>query len=69
MLPEHSPTVLIVDDDSDMRLYCAKALQGEGYTTVSASNVSAALEALGRQPVNLLLTVPWPSTRPKKRTA
>ena len=56
MLPEHSPTVLIVDDDSDMRLYCAKALQGEGYTTVSASNVSAALEALGRQPVNLLLT-------------
>ncbi|MBA2252611.1 MAG: response regulator [Nitrospirales bacterium] len=56
MLSEHSPTVLIVDDDSDMRLYCAKALQSEGYVTVSTSNASTALEVLGRQPVDLLLT-------------
>jgi DNA-binding NtrC family response regulator len=56
MLTEHSPTVLIVDDDSDMRLYCAKALQREGYATVSTSNASTAPEVLGRQPVDLLLT-------------
>jgi hypothetical protein len=28
MLPEHSPAVLIVDDDSDMHLYFAKAKRG-----------------------------------------
>lgn len=56
MLREHSPTVLIVDDDSDMRLYCAKALQSEGYATVSTSNASTALAVLDRQPVDLLLT-------------
>ena len=56
MPPEHSRTVLIVDDDSDMRLYCAKALQSEGYGIVSTSNASTALAVLGRQPVDLLLT-------------
>lgn len=56
MLREHAPTVLIVDDDSDMRLYCAKALQSEGYATVSTSNASTALEVLGRRQVDLLLT-------------
>ena len=52
----HKPTVLIVDDDSDMRLYCAKALEGEGYRTIVSSNATAALDALGRQPVRLLIT-------------
>jgi CheY-like chemotaxis protein len=56
MLTERPPTVLIVDDDSDMRLYCAKALHSEGYATVSTSNASTALEVLGRQPVDVLLT-------------
>jgi two-component system, cell cycle response regulator CpdR len=50
------PTVLIVDDDSDMRLYCAKALESEGYQTVVSSNAAAALDALGRRPVSLLIT-------------
>lgn len=50
------PTVLIVDDDSDMRLYCAKALESEGYQTIVSSNASAALDALGRRPVSLLIT-------------
>jgi len=52
----HEPTVLIVDDDSDMRLYCAKALESEGYQTVVSSNAAAALDALGRRPVSLLIT-------------
>jgi len=52
----HKPTVLIVDDDSDMRLYCAKALESEGYRTMVSSNAAAALDALGRQPVHLLIT-------------
>lgn len=48
MLSEKSRTVVIVDDDSDMRLYCAKALQSERYTTVLSSNASTALEMLGQ---------------------
>ncbi|HKN86577.1 MAG TPA: PilZ domain-containing protein [Nitrospiraceae bacterium] len=52
----HKPTVLIVDDDSDMRVYCAKALESEGYRTIVSSNAAAALDALGRQPINLLIT-------------
>jgi two-component system, cell cycle response regulator CpdR len=52
----HEPTVLIVDDDSDMRLYCAKALESEGYQTVVSSNAAAALETLARRPVSLLIT-------------
>jgi CheY-like chemotaxis protein len=56
MLREHGSTVLIVDDDSDMRLYCAKALESEGYATVLSGNGQAALEVLGRQPIGLLIT-------------
>ena len=52
----HEPTVLIVDDDSDMRLYCAKALESEGYRTVVSSNAAAALDVLGRRSVSLLIT-------------
>jgi CheY-like chemotaxis protein len=52
----HKPTVLIVDDDSDMRVYCAKALESEGYRTIVSSNAAAALDALGRHPVKLLIT-------------
>ena len=52
----HKPTVLIVDDDSDMRIYCAKALESEGYRTIVASSAAAALDALGRHPVKLLIT-------------
>jgi DNA-binding NtrC family response regulator len=52
VLPEHAPTVLIVDDDNDMRLYCAKVLQSEGYATVSTSNASTVHQVLGRRPVD-----------------
>jgi CheY-like chemotaxis protein len=52
----HEPTVLIVDDDSDMRLYCAKALESEGYRTVVSSNAAAALDMLGRRSISLLIT-------------
>lgn len=52
----HEPTILIVDDDSDMRLFCAKALESEGYRTVVSSNAATALDALGRQSVSLLIT-------------
>lgn len=54
----HAPpsTILIVDDDSDMRLYCARALESEGYQTVLSSNASGALDVLRRQSVSLLLT-------------
>ena len=56
-MPHEPPhTVLIVDDDSDMRLYCAKALESEGYQTMLSSNASGALDLLRRQSVSLLLT-------------
>jgi two-component system response regulator (stage 0 sporulation protein F) len=48
--------ILIVDDDSDTRLFCTKALQSEGYTTITAANGVAALEVIREQQIDLMLT-------------
>ena len=48
--------ILIVDDDSDTRLFCTKALQSEGYTTIGASSGAAALEVIHEQQIDLMLT-------------
>jgi hypothetical protein len=51
MRHERPRTVLVVDDDSDMRLYCAKALESEGYRTRLSSNatgVGSARPPVGR---------------------
>lgn len=48
--------ILIVDDDSDMRLFCTNVLESEGYTTMSVTNGSAALQVIREQEIDLLLT-------------
>ena len=51
-------TILIVEDDSDLRAYVSDILTGLRYRVVAASNANAALEILkdGKTAVDLLLT-------------
>ncbi|MDQ6735368.1 MAG: response regulator [Nitrospirota bacterium] len=56
MLHEQASTVLIIDDDRDMRVYCARALQSEGYVTLTSDNGSAALQLLHERRIDLLVT-------------
>jgi DNA-binding response OmpR family regulator len=48
-------TVLIVDDEPNVRLMFRTALQGAGYETTEAGDGEAALEALGRTPADVVL--------------
>lgn len=56
MVSRLAKKILIVDDDSDMRLFCAKVLESEGYTTMGVNSGSAALEVIREQQIDLLLT-------------
>jgi DNA-binding response OmpR family regulator len=47
--------VLIVDDEPNVRLMFRTALQGAGYATTEAGDGTAALEALGRTPPDVVL--------------
>jgi len=51
----HSPTVLIVDDDSAIRKMLVEVLQLEGYPTETAVNGREALEMLGRGAARVVL--------------
>ncbi|HEY0254814.1 MAG TPA: ATP-binding protein [Kofleriaceae bacterium] len=51
-----SETVLVVDDDDFVRKAATRALIARGYKVLEASNGQAALRALDRQRVDLLLT-------------
>ena len=42
------PTIMLVDDDDDIREIVAMILQGEGYRTVDASDGAEALDLLTR---------------------
>jgi CheY-like chemotaxis protein len=44
------PTVLVVDDDDDIRNYAAAVLQGAGYQVIAASSPSEALHQLHDAP-------------------
>ncbi|HZR18658.1 MAG TPA: response regulator [Verrucomicrobiae bacterium] len=50
--------VLVVDNDQDFRRYITDCLQAEGVSCITASSVSEALEALGRNTISVLL-VDW----------
>ncbi len=50
--------VLVVDVDQDSRRYITECIEAEGIPCITASSVSEALEALGRNKVSLLL-VDW----------
>jgi CheY-like chemotaxis protein len=58
----HFASVLVVDDDSDIRDAICGVLEAEGYTTLSADNGVRALEVLteGRRPCVVLLDLMMP---------
>ena len=49
-------TVLVVDDEEDIREICAEALQNAGYIAQSAGSAMEAIEVLKRDPVDIVLT-------------
>ncbi len=56
------PTIMLVDDDDDIREIVSLILQGEGYRTVGAADGAEALELLthGERPPLILLDMMMP---------
>ncbi len=58
--PSHArlgETILVAEDDSDVRAYIVESLAGLGYDVIAADGAAGALEALDQNPgVMLLLT-------------
>ncbi len=52
----HPPRILVVDDERSMRELLAIVLRREGYEVLLAENGRSALEALEREPVDLLIS-------------
>ena len=50
------PRILVVDDERSMRELLAIVLKREGYDVVLAENGRSAIEALEREPVDLLIS-------------
>src|ERR671932_1263881 len=48
-------TVLIVDDDPDIRDFVQLGLEDEGYRVLTAPHGQAAFEVLGQTPIDLIL--------------
>jgi CheY-like chemotaxis protein len=60
-VPEHSASVLLVEDDKDIRDAVSAVLEAEGYTVITAGNGQEALAALERgQPCVILLDLMMP---------
>lgn len=60
---KENPTVMIVDDDSDIRECLKDVLESEGYSTINAENGKEAFEALVRstqKPKLILLDLMMP---------
>ncbi|PWC39833.1 response regulator [Azospirillum sp. TSO35-2] len=55
-LAGHGETVLVVDDDADVRAVAVQAVAALGYRVLEADGAEAALAVLDRQPVDLLFT-------------
>ncbi len=49
-------TILVVDDEEDVRAFLAEALEGDGHTCCEAENGQKALAELGRRRFDLLIT-------------
>ncbi len=52
-------TILVVDDDDDIRNTLQEILEAEGYQTVKAANGQAALELLDQIPPPSLILLDW----------
>ena len=60
-VPEHFASVLLVEDDADIREAVSAVLEAEGYTVLTAENGEAALAILERgQPCVVLLDLMMP---------
>jgi CheY-like chemotaxis protein len=61
-VPEHFASVLVVDDDADIRDAICGVLEAEGYTTLTAENGQMALAVIdkGRRPCVVLLDLMMP---------
>jgi CheY-like chemotaxis protein len=60
------PVVLVVEDNSELRLVLKEALASQGYEVHAARDETEALEVLRSRPVNLMisdLTDPTPAAR------
>lgn len=57
-LGAHGPTILLVDDDDDIRYLAEQVLEGQGYEVLSAGSGEEAMQVAARAPhdVDLLLT-------------
>ncbi|HEU5098954.1 MAG TPA: response regulator [Roseiflexaceae bacterium] len=55
-LPRGHETVLLVEDEVDVRQFAARVLRGLGYTVVEAANSTEALERALQRPIQLLVT-------------
>lgn len=51
----HSATILIVDDEKQIRDLLTRFLEPEGYCVLTAGNVAQALALLAAQPIDLIL--------------
>jgi CheY-like chemotaxis protein len=49
-------TVLLIDDESDVRDSVAKVLSREGFDVATAENVEQGLKLLGKRPFDVLIT-------------
>ena len=49
-------TVFLVEDEDPVRLFCARALRSKGYKVIEARNGEAALELIGSEDFDLLIT-------------
>jgi two-component system, response regulator RegA len=56
--PSAAKRVLVVDNDQDFRRYITDCLQAEGISSITASSVAEALEALAQENISALL-VDW----------
>src|SRR4029077_13729538 len=53
--PRHEATILVVDDDSDVRQLAVSCLQSLGYRALAADGGKAAVEAIGNTRVDMVL--------------
>ena len=55
-MPARSQTILVVDDEEDIRTIVRQILAADGYTVLDAEDPHKALRLAGQQHVDLLLT-------------
>jgi CheY-like chemotaxis protein len=55
-LPSGTETILVVEDEEDVRQLACRVLAGLGYRIIQAADGKSALAVLAREPVDLLFT-------------